>query len=189
MSVTTSQFRNNLNELVQKCELEMRREGWHEPGFDEDHFTQLPSYVTCRDIDTLIIESYGIVSRQAIVEDFEQRRDVAVESLSHLKIRQVEALLWDVHPDVALRYKLNRRIPATIGYIGVRPLLDEKTDLLERPYAGPFIVGSIMAGFSYRKQSSVTTQSVANQFGFVQLRGASFSTLYLEPALTQPVLN
>lgn len=182
-------FRERIEQLTALCEAQMLAEGWQQPDFDENDFRHLASYATCLELDTLIASSYKVRGRQEMVTAFHLRGQLSVADLGHIKVYQDEALLLDVLPDAAVRFTLDRRLPTTLGYIGVRPILDEKSDSGELPYAGPFMVGSIKAGFSFRQNGTDTTWQCTNQFGFMRLRDMQFPSLLLELPTQQQSLS
>ncbi len=189
MSRDESPFYSNLSELIQLCEAQMRAEGWLKPGFNEADFVHLPSYATCQRIDELIAGAYRIRSQQDSVPQFDKRGSWDTATLDNLKLYQDEALVWDLLPETAVRLSHQEKILSTIGYIGVMPLLDEKTDMKLPPYTGPFLVGSLRAIFSFTPSARAETRQATNPFAFLSLRDASFPSLYLPQEYPQPTSN
>ena len=185
----SNNFTENLTALVETCERQMRVEGWGAPAFDEDNFKHLPSYSTCVEIDSLITGSFRLKSLQEFAADFRRRSEIQVTTLNHLKIYQEEALILDVLPDVAIRYALERHLATTVGYIGVRPVLDEKSGQHEPPYGGPFIFGALMTGFSFCQEGSSDSHAFTNQFALLQIRKTTFPSVFLEHPVSHQMLN
>lgn len=155
--------------LVEKCEQQMRLEGWGEDEFDLEQKSKLPSFETCTLIDLALRTEFSLLSFQKTIAT-KNSVDVRLSrALSILPVRVDEVLAYSILEKGSLAVPSSKQTVLPLSYLGVMQMQDNRGED-EPEYLGPHIIG--IAPIHFR----IGDTTFSNPGVAVRLRGMDIDT-------------